>query len=210
MAEYDSGTYEIHLRDENRNDLEVFLYDYSGKKLTGRGASEKFVEHWFDDDNHDGRWGDAVYDHFNTPDNKADDASFVYPQQNNSSQPDPPPGHEDFEFLDNNDYVSKPPNPVAERIAKRVERNLSPWYKRGLVSKMNEDSTTDIHWTDYAKVPYMTGVPDLLVWNEECPRAETEKFVEVKSADEGILRSQAQWFAEYDYFDNYTVWIVDP
>jgi len=117
MAEYDSGTYEIHLRDENRNDLEVFLYDYSGKKLTGRGASEKFVEHWFDDDNHDGRWGDAVYDHFNTPDNKADDASFVYPQQNNSSQPDPPPGHEDFEFLDNNDYVSKPPNPVAERIA---------------------------------------------------------------------------------------------
>lgn len=200
--EYPPGDYKFYIQDMSTGDIECAEYSYTGKGLDSdvaqRNISVMLSEIFLQDDSHNGKWGDTIYDSFRTKiehTNNGEEVSFHFPKD--STEYEPPCPHEDFEFLKSHEYVSDVPITVADKISKKIENKIE-----------EPTMSDDTHPMHLSSVPYATGVPDLLAWNYEDPRFSTSMFVEVKSENDGIRLTQAKWFEKYrSLFDVYTMWI---
>lgn len=203
--------YKLYIKDVNNNSMHSEIYENNDRA----DSMEETVEEWLKSE-HNATWGDTIYDTFNSPDNKSPKSSFLEPFVTKENQPDPPEDRIDFEHLDESEYVSRVPIPVAERIGKKVRSNLTKQQKSLLATIIAGcDSVDDIDKQFYTGVPYVSGLPDILAWEEDEPKDGSYKFFEVKKFDrksgyqDGIGVDQALWFSFFDYFDSYVVYIEE-
>lgn len=200
--------FRFYIYDINQNSMTIEPYEVENRI----SSTEKLVEQWLASE-HDGTWGDVKYGTFNSPDNKSPEASFIEPFSTKENQPDPPEGKSDFEHLMETEYVSRIPIPVAERIGKKLESELTDKQKESLVDVIEGcNSIEDIHPHVYTELPYTRGLPDILAWEEDALNDGSYKFIEVKKVDreggyqDGMRVDQALWFSSFDIFDSYILY----